>query len=504
MHKFFLLVFFIFLSSIGYGKSIQTIYNSIDPTSICQLLAFHELYSETDEGKEALTRAWKLLNNKENPIALSMPNIDLQFIINLINKDNEDNQIDLSDQAIDTIDKLGTNLKNRTLKGHFVWTKEEVLKLPVEEVDLSRALFIEELNDDTQKIKTYEAYLDLIALQILPKLPNNPTAYNKIHAINKFIFFDMGFKFPPHSLWPKNVDTYTFLPSVLDSRKGVCLGISILYLCLAQRLDLNLEIITPPGHIYIRYKDENDKILNIETTVRGIDIPTEAYLGIETKKSQFRNIKEVTGLALTNKAANYLTDEKYETAISLYEKALDYLPSDPMIGEFLGYCYYFTKSKKKGLELLKKTNDHIPEHTISKNIIIEDLLNKKTNDEGIKACLMHVDETRQSILKKQKRLEKVLKKYPKFRAGILQLASSYMQLGQEKKALDTLLLYDSIDNNDPLVNYYIAAVSFERMDYNKSWKHLKRSSSYLEKQNHFPSALKQLEAELEKVCPDED
>ena len=82
-------------------------------------------------------------------------------------------------------------------------------------------------------------------------------------------FLRACFRFPPHSLYAKDIDVYTFLPSVLDSRRGVCLGVSILYLCLAQRLDLPLEAMTPPGHIYVRYGED----LNIETTARGIDVP---------------------------------------------------------------------------------------------------------------------------------------------------------------------------------------------------------------------------------------
>src|SRR6202044_1243325 len=124
----------------------------------------------------------------------------------------------------------------------------------------------------------------------------NATPQQKIDAINSFIFEEMGFRFPPHSRYAKDIDIYTFLPSVLDSRRGVCLGVSILYLCLAQRLGLNLEMITPPGHIYIRYH-EGENIINIETTCRGIHMDSEDYLGINTRCLQMRNIKEVIGLA---------------------------------------------------------------------------------------------------------------------------------------------------------------------------------------------------------------
>ena len=126
----------------------------------------------------------------------------------------------------------------------------------------------------------------------LARLPIHATDEEKIRAISHFIFHEKRFRFPPHSLYAKDIDTYTFLSSVLDSRLGVCLGVSILYLSIAERLDLPLEIITPPGHIYIRYR-KGEEIQNIETTARGIHLPNRAYLGINTRKLQERNKKQV-------------------------------------------------------------------------------------------------------------------------------------------------------------------------------------------------------------------
>src|SRR5262249_14956743 len=141
----------------------------------------------------------------------------------------------------------------------------------------ARALLLSQFENDIKKIHTFEAALDLMALQVLAKLTKEATAYDKIHALNQFIFFEMGFRFPPHSAYNGKIEHFTFLPHVLESRRGVCLGVSTLYLCIAERIGLSLEIITPPGHIYIRYK-EGDKEKNIETTCRGVHIPTEEYL----------------------------------------------------------------------------------------------------------------------------------------------------------------------------------------------------------------------------------
>src|SRR5205807_1806234 len=98
------------------------------------------------------------------------------------------------------------------------------------------------------------------------------------------------------------------------SRQGVCLGVSILYLCLAQRLDLDLEIITPPGHIYLRYPGK-EQMINIETTARGINLPSDTYLGINTRKLEKRTLKEVIGMAFFNQASVYWEKGDYATTV---------------------------------------------------------------------------------------------------------------------------------------------------------------------------------------------
>jgi hypothetical protein len=340
-------------------RSLKAIYNSLDPFSISQHFAFYELYSETKEGKEALQHAWKLLSGgalSEEETATMLPKLDIQAIISLVTRQSFDPPLKLNQSQLEMISRISKRLCNRKLKGHSVWTKEEVLKLPPEEIDISRGLLIfqfDEVLNPTEEIIQYEANIDLMALQILARLPLDATHEDKIHQINRFIFQEMQFRFPPHSLYANDIDLYTFLPSVLDSRQGVCLGVSILYLSLAQRLDLPLEIITPPGHIYVRYHSSK-KIVNIETTARGIDLPSESYLGINTRQLQQRNIKEVIGLAFMNQAAVFWSRQEYAKTVALYEKSLLFLPRDPLLKMFMGFNYLFVGKSSKGAALLRE------------------------------------------------------------------------------------------------------------------------------------------------------
>lgn len=489
-----------FLLVIFLGTHLSTLFYSLDPFSIKEHFAFYELYPETAEGKKALSHAWKLLSGEESNLALQkLPSFDLGAVISLVTRQPFDSPVILEKQQIEMIENIASKLGNRRLKGAQIWDKKEILKLPSEEIDLAHALLLYQL-EDHEAVRQYEAYLDLIALQILARLSSSSSSEDKIRAINRFIFEEMQFRFPPHSLYSNDVDLYTFLPSVLDSRQGVCLGVSILYLSLAQRLELSLEIITPPGHIYVRYHDE-EKLINIETTARGIHMPNEVYLGINTRKLEMRVLKEVLGCAFINEASAYIAKSDYAKAASLYEKARIFLPEDSLLDLLQGLMYLFIGKVSEGKKLLQKVRNFTFDYAVSPETMPDDYFQGHTNIEGLKAIFLPVDENRSSIVAKQEHLKKILKKYPKFRAGLLQLATTWLQLGRLYEAQEVLEKYHRIDPQDSTVEYYLSLIALHRLDYNKAWEHLAIAESLVKARNHDPKALFSLRQELRRVCP---
>lgn len=487
----------------------RALYNSLDQTSISQHLALYELYPNSLEGKKALEHAWSLLTGTRDSSSKKLTELPsfsqvIQGIIALVNKQPNQQAPTLNDTELDTIDFLAKRLPHRKLKGHWVTREQDVLNLPPEEIDLARGLLLSQWDGESHvlnKIKSYEAALDLMALQIMCRLPTEPSPENIIRAINHFIFEEMGYRFPPHSLYAKDIDLYTFLPSVLDSRRGVCLGVSILYICLAQRLNIPLEAVTPPGHIYVRYHS-SDKTINIETTARGIHLDSEEYLGIDTRSLQLRNIKEVIGLAHFNEASVYWQQQKHEKALASYQKALPYLPDDMLLKELMGYNYIVLNKNEEGAKLLKAIEHHIPDYAVCGSTVANDYLKGAIDSEGIKILFMHVDETRKSILEKKDSLEKILAKYPSFREGQHSLAIAWLQLHREGEALDILKKLHSLDSLNPEVEYYLAALYGQRLDYNKAWEHLRQAEILVAQRNHKPKALKDLRRELTTLCPE--
>ncbi len=488
------------------NSGLMALYNSLDPLSISQHLAFYELYQETPEGKKALAHIWSLLQGKNGTTteAQPLPFSEISSFVGLITRQPQDKTVHLTAEQLTAIDRISNQFPHRTLRGHGAWSEEEILELKPEEVDLARGLLIYQfagIPNINEEIQQYEARLDLMALQISARLPKHASNEDKIREINRFIFQEMEFRFPPHSLHAKDIDLYTFLPSVMDSRQGVCLGVSILYLCLAQRLDLPLDILTPPGHIFLSYS-KGERVINIETTARGIHMPIEVYLGVNTRKLSKRNIKEVIGMAFFNQASVYWQRQDHLTAVALYEKAQKFMSDDPLLKMLLGLNYLFIGKKREGKNLLRSVPATPWEDEVSVESVAADYLSGRVDVEGLKATFLHVNETRESIIEKQRSLEKTLARYPNFRAGIFQLATTWLQLGRGQEAQTILERYHALDQNDVTVEYYLSVLCIRRFDYPRAWKFLKNAEAIAAQRDHHPEALRAVRQELRRHYPE--
>lgn len=485
---------------------LKTLYYRLDPTSISQHLAFYDLYRDQPLGQQALSDAWELLAGTKAdacPLALpfSLPVSTIQTVISLINQPMSDDASPLDPETLALLVKLSKRLDHYSLKGHHVWREEELLDLSLSEIDLARGLFLSQFGFDPPRIQSYEAFIDLMALQILARLPKNGSPEEKIRAMNALIFDEMGFRFPPHSVYAKEIDLYTFLPSVLDSRRGVCLGVSILYLSIAQRLALPLEMMTPPGHIYIRYA-KGDKVINIETTARGIHLDSNEYLSLHNRSLQQRSIKEVIGMTHFNHASLYWQCGQYNKALQAYQKAEPYLKEDPHFKEFMGYALILTGDREQGEKLLLEIREILPDEAIVKNTMAEDYLEGRADAKAIAVILTIADEDRQSILAKKKALEETLERCPFFRSALLSLAVTWLQLHRAGEALDVLNRYQSLDNSNPEVHYDLSVLYAQRYHYPKAWEHLQQAEKITRGRQYDPTVLKELRRALLKCSPE--
>lgn len=496
------------LLSVPSQTKLDALYHSIDPFSLSKHLAFYSLYPELPQGQKALDHALYLLSKETGgiPVTKDLPAFPegIEAVVALVTKPEKDAVPLIEASQWECIESFASHLPHRKLRGHGVESEEEVLALAADEVDLAHGWMLSQFpgsdSETIQRRRSYEALLDLMALQILARVSLASSPLEKVHAINRFVFEEMGFRFPPQSQFSKDIDQYTFLSSVLDSREGVCLGVSILYICLAQRLGLSMEMVTPPGHIYVRYNGP-EGIINIETTARGIHLDSERYLSIETCQLQERNTKEMIGLAHFNQAGVYLQKGDYATALASYERARPYLPHDPLLKELMAYQLLLIGEEEAGSALLREGCMHESPYLISKETIAEDFLQGKVDAKGIEPIFCFVDEKRSSILEKKRKIEAVLDRYPEFRAGIFQLGITWLQLHRDREAYATFQRYHCLDPNHAAVEYYLSMLAWKRKEYERAWEYLNQAISLTSKRSHFPRVLHDLQREFSTICP---
>jgi regulator of sirC expression with transglutaminase-like and TPR domain len=69
---------------------------------------------------------------------------------------------------------------------------------------------------------------------------------------------------------------FVLLPSVLQLRRGSCVGLGTLFLALAERLGLEMHGVMVPGHFYVQLR-ENGQLHNIELLRQGEELPDAWY-----------------------------------------------------------------------------------------------------------------------------------------------------------------------------------------------------------------------------------
>lgn len=211
-------------------------------------------------------------------------------------------------------------------------TLDDLLKKPKEKFSLAEAALvlakeaIPELNEDFD-VSKYNAKLDEMASELRQRIKGKePEAM--ISEINKYLFKEQGFDYSANF----------FLNKVIDEKKGSCVGLSILYLALAERLKLPIYGIEALCHLLVRWDDGKFK-RNIETTVQGEERSDSHY---REKGVSLKNLskKETIGVALSRKGSAYREKGQLDAAIRDYNKAIELNPNDDEVYSKRGRAYW--------------------------------------------------------------------------------------------------------------------------------------------------------------------
>ena len=152
-------------------------------------------------------------------------------------------------------------------------------------------------------IDKYLKKLDDMVKNIKTSLGDETEPEQIIKTINLAIFNELQFKY----VQTGDLDSIS-LNRVLDTKIGNCVGLSILYLCIAEGLHLPIYGVSVPEHIFVRY-DDGDFRKNIETGYEGMATPDSYYVNMPGKRISQASIKN--GSYLKNLTMNDVIADIY-------------------------------------------------------------------------------------------------------------------------------------------------------------------------------------------------
>lgn len=481
----------------------QALRARLHPTSLRELLLFSSLFPDTVEGKSALQQAWQILSPQPSETPPPLPpdfGLTALTLVWLIQPGilPQNTAPKLSSDTIALIDTIGAHLPHRALKGHNAQTLHDIEGLSSHEIDLSRALILLD-HQNPDKLTPVEAALDVLALQILAQIGKDADDEAKISAITHLLFDDLAIRFPPQSETSDKAQQFSDLSSVLFSRRGVCLGSSVLYLCLAQRIGLPLSIYTPPGHIFVAHKDKT-RLHVIETTARGIDIPVDHYLGLSLKSLPERTMKEVVGMVIFNKTSAYLKEKKWEDALKSYQKALSFEAGDEL-QLMLSLCELLCGHAKKSQKIAQEALLHIPDYRLEPDLLLVDLAQGTLSSKGGEAIIEFSDAEGEQLLPAIAALQKINSESPHSLTIPFHLAHALLSYGKPKEALPLLEMLCARNNAPCSIHALLSYLYIERMNITGAWNEASKAVWEAQKRGCLPRPLYLLLLQLQQQSP---
>ncbi|NER84584.1 MAG: hypothetical protein F6K42_34695, partial [Leptolyngbya sp. SIO1D8] len=124
------------------------------------------------------------------------------------------------------------------------------IQQPDDAINLAAAaLYIAQEEYPELDVGVYLHQLDMMALQLRDRLPEETYPLKILRAINDYLFKAQGFTGNSQDYYdPRN----SFLNHVLDRRTGIPITLSLVYLELARRIGLPMAGVGMPGHFLVR------------------------------------------------------------------------------------------------------------------------------------------------------------------------------------------------------------------------------------------------------------
>lgn len=168
-----------------------------------------------------------------------------------------------------------------------------------QEIDLVRsALLVATLDEEDIDVEAYVRQLDRLAAEVRGSLKKDAPDAVKLVALNTLLFDELGFH-GSRSDYYNAANSY--VNRVLDDREGLPITLSLVYLELARRLDVNVVGVGLPGHFVVRHEPKEGKHQLIDVFDAGKQL---------TDEDAAKLVRENTGEPIQPEHLNTVTERQ--------------------------------------------------------------------------------------------------------------------------------------------------------------------------------------------------
>ena len=202
---------------------------------------------------------------------------------------------------------------------------------PEEDLDLAEAaLLIAQEEQPDLDVAHYLKRLDQLADAVRTELPPSPTHNDTLKCLNTHLFFKEGLRGNTGAYYdPRN----SFLNEVLETKAGIPITLSVIYMEVGRRLGLALVGIGFPGHFLVRYSGPDGEQI-LDPFLGGANL-SEAQLAAKLRSMYGENNplaaqvsklltpatkKEILTRMLGNLKGVYLNKGDFERALSVIDR----------------------------------------------------------------------------------------------------------------------------------------------------------------------------------------
>ncbi len=215
-------------------------------------------------------------------------------------------------------------------------------------------LAIDKMVDPAIDVEIARAELDQLAAAAATLAGPLATATQKVAAVRKVIY-EPGlwngkrvFAYDHDDPLGKSVNN-KLLPTYLKTRRGNCVTMPALFVILADRLGVDVTLSTAPLHLFVKYRDEAGRWINLETTsganpardawIRQVGAISDEQVARGAYMATLTRREAVSHLATTI-IDKRLEEGRYQDVIDAADAILESYPKDVYTMVKAGSAYY--------------------------------------------------------------------------------------------------------------------------------------------------------------------